>query len=345
MIPHSRPTITKDEIKSVRDVLLSGYLSCGRKTEEFEEKFAKYIGVKYAAAVNSGTSALHLSLLSLGIGSNDEVIIPNYVCTAVLNAVLYVGAKPVLCDVSLSDYNIDVSEVKKKITKNTKAIIVVHLFGYPANILEFISLGIPVIEDVAQSPGAEIGGEKVGSFGKINIFSFYATKFITTGEGGMLTTQNRKLYHKILDLRDYDERNNYKLRYNYKITDIASSLGISQLNKIEMFIKKRRYIASVYNNEFKNLPVILPPQDVKKKAVYYRYCVRVKNRDKIQKEIMKEGCEVKKPIFKPLNKYLGFSGFKNSGKIDKEILSLPIYPSLKKDEVKKIVKVIQDKIL
>lgn len=344
MILHSKPTIGKDEIKAIKEVLLSCQLSQGKKTREFEEKFSEYIGTKYAIATSCGTSALHLALLSLGIEKQDEVIIPNYTCCAVLNAVLYVGAKPVLCDISEEDYNIDFQEVKKKITKRTKAIIVVHLFGQPANIDKFLSLSIPIIEDAAHAPGAEYKGKKVGSFGKVNVFSFYATKFITTGEGGAITTQDKKIYDKIMDLREYDKKASYRLRYNYKITDIASSIGIVQLSKIDTFIKKRRYIASIYDRNFNSLPVIIPKIFPNSKSVYYRYCIRVKNRDRVKKEMIQSGIEVKKPIFKPLNKYLNLPGFKNSEKIDKEILSLPIYPSLKKNEIEKVIQTIKVKL-
>ena len=359
MIPHSRPTLDKDDIKEVVKVIQSGQIAQGEVVRKFEKKLSRFIGVKDAVAVSSGSAALHLSLLVLGIGKEDEVILPTYLCTAPLNAIRYVGADPVLCDINLMDFNIDVEEVKDKINKKTKAIIVPHIFGTPCQIDELQGFGIPIIEDCAHSIGAKYKGRRVGSFGKVSIFSFYATKMLTTGEGGMILSNSQKILNKIRDLRDYDEKKDYKVRYNYKLSDIQAGLGCSQLSKIPTFISKRKKIASVYNKEFERcdfeLPFILIDGRHKcrpyidggldksspykgRERVFYRYVIRIKgNVTKGLNELRRRGNICKRPIFKPLHRYLKIDGFKNSEKVYNSAISIPIYPSLKDEEIKKIV--------
>ena len=219
VIPHSRPTLDGGDVSSVSEVIRSGQIVQDEVVGEFEKKVAKYIGVNGAAATSTGTSALHLSLLALGIKKGDHVAIPGFVCSALLNVVKYVGAHPILVDVDPETYNIDVHDLRKKIKKTTRAIILPHQFGLPADIDEVMSLGVPVIEDCAQAIGAVYKGEKTGSFGTLSCFSFYATKVLSTGEGGMVVSNSRKLLKKIRDLREYDNKKNYSIRYNYKMTD------------------------------------------------------------------------------------------------------------------------------
>ena len=217
----------------------------GKKVLEFEAKVSRYLGVKAGVAVNSGTSALHLALLALNIGPGDEVMVPSFVCSALLNAVSYTGASARIVDVKADDFNISPVEVKKKLNKKVKAIIVPHMFGYPADLKELLSFGVPVIEDCAQSIGADYRGRKAGSFGVLSICSFYATKVMTTGEGGMVLSNQTKILDRIRDLRQYDHALNFQTRYNYKMTDFQAALGLSQLQRLPEFIKRRKQIAQI----------------------------------------------------------------------------------------------------
>ena len=192
-IPHSRPTLDSSEATAVARVVNSGYVSEGAEVLKFERAFARYQGQKGAVAVNSGTAALHLALLALGVGKDDEVMIPSYVCTALLNAVLYTQARPRVVDVHFEDGNISTEAIQKNITKKVKAMVVPHMFGQPADIKDLMGFGMPVVEDCAQAVGASYENKKVGSFGAAGVFSFYATKMMTTGEGGIILTDNEKI--------------------------------------------------------------------------------------------------------------------------------------------------------
>jgi dTDP-4-amino-4,6-dideoxygalactose transaminase len=336
MIPHSRPLIDENDIKAVEAVIKSYNLSEGRHVKRFEEEVAKYIGVKGGVALNSGTSALHLALLSLNIKKGDEVIIPSYVCTALLNAIRYVGAIPIISDIEEEGYNIAPYNVSPLITKNTKAIIVPHLFGLPAEIDKFLEFGIPIIEDIAQAFGAEYKGKNLGSYGILSIVSFYATKVITTGEGGMVLSDSEELLENIRDIRNYDNKEDYKVRYNYKMTDFQASLGLSQLKKLPYILKRRRNIANRYIESLEGLPISLPRNIESRDNIYYRFVIGVKNIDSVIKDFWERGIECKKPIFKPIHHYLGLKGFKNSEYAYNSFISIPIYPSLSDNEVEKI---------
>jgi perosamine synthetase len=336
MIHHSRPTITEEDIGAVKEILLSLQIGQGSQVEFFERELAGFIGKRYALAVNSGTSALHLALLSLGVGKGDEVILPSYLCTSVLNAVNYTGAKPVLADIELNNLCISLSDTKKKMTKKTKAIIVVHTFGAPADIDEFCKFGISIIEDCATSIGAECAGRKTGSFGTISIFSFYATKVITTGFGGMALTDSEELYNKMLDLREFDGRTDYKVRYNYKMSDIEAALGRSQLKRLPNFIKKRRKIAGFYTERLKGR--FKTPETPG--HIFYRYILLTERRDYFAERLKEAGIETKPPVYKPLHSYLGIDGFPNTEKVQAEGLSLPIYPSLSDEEAERVLEVL-----
>ncbi len=343
MIPHSRPFISKADIKAVTDTLQSGQLSQGPRVLEFERKFEDFIGKKKAAAVSSGTSALHLALLALGIKKKDEVIIPSFVCAAVLNAVNSAGATPVIVDIEPLTYNISAAAAQKAITRRTKAIVVPHLFGCPAELDELSSLGVPLIEDCAQAVGANFKGRPVGSFGLLSVFSFYATKVMTSGEGGMVLSDSEELISKIKDLRDYDKRDDYLPRYNYKMTDIQASLGTSQLAFLENFIVKRRKIASRYFEEFKDCDFSLPIWKEGREHIYYRFVVKTKDKaspylEKLQqKKVM---CQ--RPVYIPLHLYLHLSGFPKTMEAWERTISIPLYPSLQEEEVGRIVAVVKE---
>jgi len=260
-IPHSRPTLGPEAAQAVFDVISSGYIAEGSAVEEFEQSFAKYLNIRHAVATNSGTSALHLALLALEVGPGDEVIIPSYVCSALLNAVNYTGATPVLADICPRTFNLEAADVKKRITDRTTAIIVPHLFGLAADLDALLALDVPIIEDCAQAVGAAYAQRPAGTFGAAAVFSFYATKVITTGEGGMVVTNSREIAGRIRDLKIYDQKDNYKIRFNYKMTDIQATLGLNQLQRLDAFIRRRKAIAEQYTRSFKALDLNLPPDD------------------------------------------------------------------------------------
>ncbi len=341
MLKHSRPTIDDDDIKAVTDVLRSGHVARGPLVGEFEDRFKKFLGVERAVATNSGSSALHLSLLALGVGRGDQVVLPSYTCAAVLNAVAYVGAEARLCDISEEDLNLKASDVKKEVNKRTKAIVLVHTFGQPADIEGFLGLGVPIIEDCAQSLGARFNGKSVGSFGTLSIFSFYATKMITTGYGGMVASNSQDLAEKVRDLREFDERQNYKVRYNYKMSDIEASLGLSQISKLDAFITKRKEIAQLYDETFSRYGAEAAYRKKYSDHVFYRYIIKVKNRlDEIIERLAGMGIEAKRPVYKPLHYYLGLCGsdFPSAEEAYNTMLSIPIYPSLDRDEAEFIAR-------
>jgi dTDP-4-amino-4,6-dideoxygalactose transaminase len=312
--------------------------------KRFEEELAHYIGVKGAVATSSGTSALHLALLALEIKEGDEVLIPSYVCSALLNAILYVGAQPVLVDCD-ENYNISPEDFRRRLTNRTKACIIPHLFGHPAPIDELRAKGIRIIEDIAQSIGGEYKGRKLGSWGDIAVVSFYATKMITTGEGGAVLSNDADLLERIRELREYDEFGEYKVRFNYKMSDIAASIGIVQLEKLPSFIERRREIASFYSEELKDLNISLPPEDEPHShSVYYRFVIRVKKLEEVRRKMLAKGIECKRPVYKPIHRYFSLPDYPMTDFIYETALSIPIYPSLSDSQVEYIASSLREAI-
>lgn len=337
MIPHSKVVLDEEDLAGVIKVLRSGLLTQGNVVSSLEKKFSSFIGVNQAVGVNSGTAALHLSLLSLGIGYGSEVIIPSYVCTALLNAIHYVKATPVLADIEPYTYNIKVEAIKKAINERTKAIIVPHMFGLPADIDSIVSIGIPVIEDCAHSVGAKFNGKYTGSFGLLSIFSFYATKTLGAGEGGMVLSNDLDLIETIRDLRDYDEKKAYTIRYNYKLTDIQAALCKSQLEKLPLLIERRKEIAGIYNNNLEGAGAILPLVPDGREHIYYRYVMLLENPLKFMEAMRKRGIECRRPVFKPLHRYLELPGYPMTDNVWEKAVSIPIYPFLEEEEAYEIV--------
>jgi perosamine synthetase len=337
IIPHSKPYIDKEDIESVKDVLISGYISQGEKVREFEKKIATIIGTKYGIASTSGTSALHLSVLSLGLKKGDEVILPSYVCSSPYMAIKYAGAKPKIVDIDLSDFNISVNSIKKALTSKTKAMIIPHMFGTPAELDEILEIGIPIIENCAHSIGAEYKKIKVGRFGVTSIFSFYATKMITTGEGGMILTNDQEIYNNIIEIREMDKKSLNKIRFNYKMTDIQAALGLSQLKKLPKFIERRSKIAAIYNKNFSEFKLKLPNKFTHKNSVFYRYIILLENMEQIKQEANKLGIMCEKPMWLPLHSSLSDYNCPNADYIHNHALSIPIYPHLTEQEIEYIV--------
>ena len=341
IVPHSRPTISEEDVKAVSEVLRSGNIVQGRKVQEFENQIARLIGTKYAVACSSGTAAIHLALIGLDVETEDEIVMPSYVCSSPYFATLHAGAKPEIADIALTGFNISAKSVKDRFSNMTKAIIVPHMFGNPAELDSLLELGIPLIEDCAQSLGAEYKNRKVGSFGDLSVFSFYATKMITTGEGGMVLTNNNEFYARIIEARDYDKKPLIPAKYNYKMTDFQAALGLSQLRKLQQFINRRRQIASLYAEQFSQYRKALPDENTHKKPVFFRYVVLTEKVGLIRKEAKKRGVICEKPVWKPLHRDLPNLKCPNSDYAYAHALSIPLYPSLREEEIEHVTKTLK----
>jgi len=344
VIYHSKPTIGIEEEEAVLKVIRSGQLSQGPKVLEFENLVASYIGKKYAIAVSSGLAALHLSLIGLGINEGDEVILPSYTCDALLQAVLYIRAKPVIVDVNYEDGNISFDGTLRVISDRTKAIIIPHTFGFPADLNNFLNLNIPIIEDCAVAIGGSYKGRKLGSFGEVSVFSFYATKMIATGEGGMILTDDEKIADKVRELRDYTKHTTFKIRYNYKMTDIEAGLGICQIKKLDQFIEKRKVLFDRYIELLKNRDdIVLPYYNYEEGTIssFYRFIIKLPgyNINYVIEAMRNRGIICGRGVLQPLHRLLGLNyiNYLNSERLSKEVISLPLYPSLDIGEIDYVV--------
>ncbi|MFA4848770.1 MAG: DegT/DnrJ/EryC1/StrS aminotransferase family protein [Methanoregula sp.] len=346
MIPHNKPYLDNADFAAVADVLRSGWIAPGDNVCEFEKQISDYLssGGGRAIAVESGTAAIHLALLALGIKKGDHVILPTYVCSAVLNAVRYTGAVPVIADITSKDFNISCQDVKHKITDKTAALIIPHMYGIAADIQDLLDLGVPIIEDCAQSIGAEINGKKTGTLGDIAIFSFYATKLLTTAKGGAIYSQNSEYIDIIQDRVDFDCKHDYKTRFNYRMSDLQAALGLSQIKKLDYFIAKRRTIAERYTailRRKKNAELVKVSDN--KEIVFYRYVIiSEKNPNKIKKEFYNAGISVINPLetWELLHNYLHLDShdYPHAEQMSRSTISIPIYPSLTDIEIKIIEK-------
>jgi len=355
MIPIAKPILGKEEINAVKEVIESGIIASGPKTEEFEKKFADFVGTRYAVATTSGTTALHSALLALGIKKGDEVIVPSFSFIATANSVLFCNAKPVFCDINLKTFNIDYEKIEKLISEKTKAIMPVHLYGQPADMSQIQEIaekhGICIIGDAAQAHGSKYKGKMVGSFGNVECFSFYPTKNITTGEGGMLTTNYSEIAEKAYSIRNHGRQKTkwgYEhgiLGYNYRMTDLAAAIGLVQIKHLPDFNKKRIEHARFLNDNLKNveIPYVMPNV----KHVYHQYTIKCKKRkatiESLKKNEIGFGVYYPKPLhFYEHLKEFGHSDLKNSEYCAESVLSLPVHPALEEKDLEKIVKVVNN---
>jgi len=336
-IPHSRPTLNAADQQAARAVLRTGQVAQGPEVARFEARLARRVGCRGGVATSSGTAALHLTLLALGVKPDDEVILPSYTCAAVAHAVRQTGARPVTADVG-DDLNLSLNGVKARLTRRTKAIIAVHLFGMPADIPDLVRLGLPVIEDCAQALGAKWGRRPCGRFGVASVFSFYATKVITTGEGGMVCSDSSKLLDRIRDRREYDRKSDRVLRYNYKMTDLAAALGLSQLARLSDFLRARRARAKEYTRCLASLDCELPRPGRHRQPIYYRYVIRKKGlTDDILNRFHRLGIRAERPVFQPLHRMLRGGRCPAADAGWRSALSLPIYPSLSRRDQRRVI--------
>jgi perosamine synthetase len=314
-VPVYEPSITDKELAYVTDAVKSGWISSiGEYILEFERKFAGFIGVKYAVAVSNGTSALHLALASLGITHGHEVIVPDFTFIATANAVTYTRAKPVFADIDSEHWCIDPEDIVRKITPHTKAIIPVHIYGHPAEMDRIMTIandyGLYVVEDAAEAHGAEYKGKKTGSFGNCGIFSFYGNKILTTGEGGMLTTDDSQLYTRALELRDHamSQEKRYwhtDIGFNYRMTNPQAAIGLAQLERIEELLRRKLAIFQWYAESLgKRTDFRLNPQAPWAKNVYWMVCLLLDKRTRISRDdliaqLRSRGID-SRPFFYPL---------------------------------------------
>ncbi|MCK5654872.1 MAG: UDP-4-amino-4,6-dideoxy-N-acetyl-beta-L-altrosamine transaminase [Candidatus Aureabacteria bacterium] len=383
IIPYGKQDIDKSDIAEVVKILKSDFITQGPAVKKFEEKLAGYCGAKYAVAVSNGTAALHIACLAAGLTRSDEAITTPVTFLSTANSVLYTGARPVFADIDYETSNIKPEEVKKRITKKTKVILPVHFAGLPCDMREIFKIAkrrnIVVIEDGCHSLGAEYKDRgkwiKVGSCGHsdMTVFSFHPVKHITTGEGGAITTNNKKLYGKLMALRTHGvyktssmTKNHglwyYEMRelgFNYRITDFQCALGLSQFKKLEDFLKKRRIIANIYNEAFKNIDGIdITPVDKNKGHAYHLYILKIDfkkfktTRQNFVLKLKKEGILTQVhyiPIYRQPYYAKRYShkvkNFPMAEKYYKKALSIPMYSGMSGKEIKKVVAVVKNLLL
>ncbi len=356
MILLNRPLLGGEEAEAVSSVLSTGQVAAGPRVRAFEEEFASYIGTRHAVATSSGTAALHVALLSAGIGPGDKVITTPFTFAATANAVLFCGATPVFVDIDRTTLNLSTRAVARAVQgPKVKALLVVHLYGLPCDMEEIVATvkdrKILLIEDCAQAHGAEYRGRKVGTFGHVSIFSFYATKNMTTGEGGMLVTDDPWIARKARAIINHGAYRKYRhemLGYNYRMTDIAAALGLVQLRKLPGFNQARRRNAAYLSARFNCLRWLeVPPLPTDRVPVFHQYTVRVKNREKFCAHLAANGVGYgiyyPLPLHRqPLYRQLGYGGvsLQESERAAREVVSLPVHPGLASQDLTKIAEVV-----
>jgi perosamine synthetase len=366
-VPFSRPCFSDrdlEEIASkVRDVLRSGWLTSGPLVGKFEEQFADFVGTKFAVALNSGTAALHSILLALGINEGDEVIVPTNTFVATANVALYVGAKPVFVDSDPETFNISPKDIENKISKKTKAIIVVHLGGNPCDMDAIHRIAeendLMLIEDCAHAHGAKYRGRSCGTFGVASAFSFYPTKVMTTGEGGIVVTNDQRLAEKIKMIRNhgrasYGPAEIISLGFNYRMSEINAVLGLSQLAHVSEYVETRNKFAKLYNEELSKIKWVIP-QKVREENLssYYVYIVKLEDsapvtRDELMLKLKEKGIETS-ILYKPIHlqpyyrKLFGFTkGYLPVAELlGERTLALPLYSCMSTQDIEYVVETLK----
>jgi perosamine synthetase len=364
-IPLVQPELAGNELEYVTDCIQSGWISSqGKYVRQFEENFGEYVGCRHTLAVSNGTVALHLSLVALGVGPGDEVIVPDLTFAASVNAVLYTGATPVLVDVEPKTMAIDPNLVAAAITGRTRAIIPVHLYGYPADMGRLMALGnqhnLLVIEDCAEALGSRYQGAHVGTFGDAAIFSFYGNKTITTGEGGMLLFRSPTIRARAKMLRDHgmsSERRYWheEVGFNYRLTNIQAAIGVAQLEKIDVFVSRKRWIAAQYNKNLADivqLQLPMEPDGYQDQNSYWLYTIvlvpeYVRRRDEILDLLKSHGIEAR-PVFFPMHRMPPYVKYGQAGEcysganhLSDGGISLPSSVSVTENEIKRVCAVLR----
>ena len=356
MIPIARPILGEEELAAVREVFESGRLVQGPRVEAFERAFAKYLGRKHGIAVSNGTQALHVALLAHGVGRGQEVIIPPLTFFATAAMVLACGAKPVFADIQRDSYNLDPAEAASAITRKTAAIMPVHLYGQTAEMDALLEAaeehGIPVIEDACQAHGAEYHGKKAGNLGASACFSFYATKNMTTGEGGMVVTDDDEIASRARLLRDQGQAAKYThvdLGYNYRMTEMQAAIGLVQLKKLEGWVKKRRANAAALTDGLAGVPGLVPPSEGNWMVhSYYQYIVRAEpsfplKRDEITAKLNAAGVGSRASYPMALYQQKALRDRRITGTcpvaedVIRRLFELPVHPAVGADDIPRII--------
>lgn len=357
----AKPNFGGEEEVAVKEVLDSGILVSGPKTKLFEKEFAQYLGVKHSIAVTNGTVALDVALKLLKIGPGDEVITSAFSFIASSNCILFQNAKPVFADIDPRTFNIDPSDIVEKITSKTKALIPVHIFGQPANmeVLKEIAEdnNLILVEDAAQAHGAEYKGQRAGSIGDVACFSFYATKNMTTGEGGIIATNDSELANRARLLINHGQSRKYRhefLGYNYRMTELSAALGLVQLKKLDSFNNKRIMNAALLDNGIRRLVGLTVPHVIRDvKHIFHQYVIRIEDnypleRDKLVDHFVQHGVGVaihyplpiyKQPLY--IRKGYGMTICPNVEEACRHVLSLPVHPLVNKDDINYMVEILK----
>lgn len=357
MITIAKPQIGQEEKDAVMEVMGSGMIASGGVVSEFEKEFASYIGMQHGIACTSGTTALEIALRALGIGAGDKVVTTAYSFIASTNGIVYTGATPVFADIDEKTFNIDPESAEECLKQNpdAKALLIVHLFGQPCNMDKLCALAkkynVKLIEDCAQAHGALWNDKKAGSFGDVSTFSFYPTKNMTTGEGGIVLTNDEAVAEKARLIENHGMKIRYThdiIGHNYRMTNIAAAIGREQLKKLDGFNDLRRRNAACYNEEIQNKAVIVPYVDEHAKHVYHQYTIRVTEgkRDQLIKVFEENG--IGYGIFYPFSipeqpcyKEMNFkTAYPVTDRVKKEVLSIPVHPGITEDEAKTVARVI-----
>ena len=362
-VPIVKVQLGDEEVRAVVRVLQSGRLRAGRLVEEFEARFARTVGARYAIAVNSGTAALQLAY-QLFLKPGDEIIVPDFTFVATASMALAIGARPVLADVDPETWTLDPASVEKRITRRTRAIAPVHLYGSPANVRALTQIArrhrLRIIWDAAQAHGAVSDGRDVGSLPDVVCYSFYPTKNLTTGEGGMLTTSNKTLAARLRLARSHGEAKRYfhtLLGYNYRLTDIAAAIGLVQLRKLPAFLQARRRNAAILSRGLAGIPGLELPRISRgddHAFCLYTVCVNPRvlgiTRDNLQKSLALQGIETSthypRPLHKqPLFRHLGTDrDFPVSTMLAKSVLSLPVHPELHDNDLRRVIQAVRNAV-
>lgn len=364
MIPVAKPFFSDEEKRNLKLTIDTGWISSkGQFIEEFEESFAKKYGAKYAVAVSNGTTALQLALVAAGVGKGDEVLVPDFTFISSANSVVHAGAKPVFVDIEKTTWNIDPKDIEKKISKRTKAIMPVHLYGHPANMREIMRIakkyGLRVIEDCAESQGAMIGKSYVGSIGDVGCFSFFGNKIITTGEGGMCLTSSKKLFEQMVIYRAHgmDPKKRYHhpvIGFNFRMTNMQAAVGLGQLHNVDRFIKRREQIRRLYekclSEEIRTDKIQTTPSEQWASPVCWFYSILVpkEKRDKLIKVLENNDVETR-PFFPPISRQSAYSAYTRvktpvSLDISERGINLPTFFELKDDKISEICKIIKGEL-
>lgn len=354
--PVYQPSLGEKEKANVLECLNSTWISSkGKFITQFENSFSEYIGVKYSAAVCNGTVAIHAALLALDISEGDEVIVPSFTYIASVNAIKYTGAKPIFVDSNLITWQIDPAKIEESITQNTKAIMVVHLYGQPCemDLIKQIAdkYKLFIVEDCAEAFGSLYKGKHVGSFGDIATFSFFGNKTITTGEGGMVVTNNQSLIEKVIHLKGQGLAKNREyyhdiIGYNYRMTNICAAIGLAQLERADDLIKKKIQIAKWYKDKLKNAPVAFHSEVGDVKHSFWMISILFKDaveRDKVRAYLKQNGIETR-PTFYPVHLMPMYFVREFSLPVAEELgsrgINLPSYPDLNENDVEHICNMI-----